>query len=178
MQFQTGFSTFPRLCFIPYLIAGSGCPNSSVSEIILKSNFANGFLFLHMFKQSRRKIPRCQVLAYFQIIFIIIDKNTKVTAFVLFQLDAATLFFLYRICNLGPVPKINLHIYKLAQIPKIIGFIIEYRWDFLLMWRNVAETIRTAIYNVPINILTMENFVKARTYWISNLKICKIKEKC
>lgn len=146
MQFQTGFSMFPSLCFIPYLIAGSGCPNSSVSEIILKSNFANGFLFLHMFKQSRRKIPRCQVLAYFQIIFIIIDKNTKVTAFVLFQLDAATLFLLYRICNLGPVPKINLHIYKLAQIPKIIGFIIEYRWDFLLMWRNVAETIQTAIY--------------------------------
>lgn len=146
MQFQTGFSTFPRLCFIPYLIAGSGCPNSSVSEIILKSNFANGFLFLHMFKQSRRKIPRCQVLAYFQIIFIIIDKNTKATAFVLFQLDAATLFLLYRVCNLGPVPKINLHIYKLAQIPKIIGFIIEYRWDFLLMWRNVAETIQTAIY--------------------------------
>lgn len=140
MQFQTGFSSFPRL------IAGSGCPNSSVSEIILKSYFANGFLFLHMFKQSRRKIPRCQVLAYFQIIFIIIDKNTKVTAFVLFQLDAATLFLLYRICNVGPVPKINLQIYKLAQIPKIIGFIIEYRWDFLLMWRNVAETIQTAIY--------------------------------
>lgn len=92
------------------------------------------------------KYLRCQVLAYFQIIFIIIDKNTKVTAFVLFQLDAATLFLLYRICNLGPVPKINLHIYKLAQIPKIIGFIIEYRWDFLLMWRNVAETIQTAIY--------------------------------
>lgn len=99
-----------------------------------------------MFKQSRRKIPRCQVLAYFQIIFIIIDKNTKVTAFILFQLDAATLFLLYRICNVGPVPKINLQIYKLAQIPKIIGFIIEYRWGFLLMWSNVAETIQTAIY--------------------------------
>lgn len=69
LQFQREFSTFPRSCFISHLIAGFACLKSSVSEIILKSNSANGFLFLHMFKQSRRKIRRCQVLAYFQIIF-------------------------------------------------------------------------------------------------------------